>query len=702
MAEFTLESLPTAAAPTPAGGGFVLESLPEPEKPGAVMDTLKSLGSGAMRGVASIPGMAVDAANLGTAGVDWLAEKIARKVFGDERVDAEKKRRLENPSDVENFSNWVRGIATKYASGKTFSDLAREYLPGADYDPKTTAGEYGKTVGELGGGAVVGPGRIVPNLLKYGLGAGIASEAGGQMTKGTAAEPWARAAGALLGGGGAHVLGQLTPGARTVEQQLRGALRGVSDQQISDAMRIYETAQNQGIRLTLAEAVDQAAPGYGAKLLDLQRLAESTPGGRTVMEPLLAERPGQVEAAVRGQLAEISPQPGRPDTIGAALARNATEEIEGVRRNINTASNPLYRAAEADIVPAAEMQRLQANPSYVIAERALRNDPEIGPTVANLPADSAAFVDKVKQQLNQMAENAGVAVTGNQSRQLQSVRQTAAQDAGTTSSTASQNLADALEMQRRRRAEELQPLQEGQMGQIANAGDTRAALEALLPAKPLPGLADTTRQTTAALAARDAPLTAQAIRLRLEDAFEQSAKDLQGGANAKGGANFRKTVYGSDALRENLQAAVRELPNGQQIGQGLNELMTTLEATGRRQAIGSKTAFNKEAVDAMSGGSAAGELAAGIAKPGQIAGFVKDRYRQWVLGRNMEELARFLATPANRERLAELARDPQNAAVRAQLQLALASSIVQRESEGESPQSRQGLINSMMPKGGTQ
>lgn len=680
MADFVLESLPTAAAPAPAGGGFVLESLPE-EKPGSVVDTLKSLGSGAMRGVASIPGMAVDTANAGVAGVDWLAEKIARKVFGDERVDAEKKRRAENPSDTEKFSEWVRGVATKYASGKTFSDLAREYLPGADYDPKTTAGEYGKTVGELGGGAIVGPGRVVPKLLKYGLGAGIASEAAGQATKGTKYEPWARAAGALAGGGTAALAGQLAPGARTVEQQLRGALRGLTDQQMDDAMRIYDTARGQGITLTLAEAVDQAAPGYGAKLLDLQRLAESTPSGRTVMEPLLAERPAQVETAVRGQLAAIAPQPGRPDTVGAALARNATEEIEGVRRDINTASNPLYQAAQADIVPAAEMARLQANPSYVIAERALRNDPEIGPTVANLPADSAAFVDKVKQQLNQMAENAGVAVTGNQSRQLQSVRQAAAGDAGTTASAASQNLADALEMQRRRRQAELQPLQEGQMGQIANAGDTRAALDALLPSKPLPGLADTTRQTTAALVARDAPLTAQAIRLRLEDAFEQSAKDLQGGANAKGGANFRKAVYGGEALRENLQAAVRELPNGAEIGRGLNELMQTLEATGRRQAIGSKTAFNKEAVDAMSGGSAAGELAAGVAKPGQIAGFVKDRYRQWVLGQNMEELARFLTSPANRERLAELARDPQNASVRAQLQLALASSIVQRESD---------------------
>lgn len=66
------------------------------------------------------------------------------------------------------------------------------------YQPKTTAGEYSQTVGEFIPGALVGPGGMVGNAMRYGVLPGLASEAAGQATEGTKAEPFARAAAALL------------------------------------------------------------------------------------------------------------------------------------------------------------------------------------------------------------------------------------------------------------------------------------------------------------------------------------------------------------------------------------------------------------------------------------------------------------------------------------------------------------------------
>ncbi|RWO34733.1 MAG: hypothetical protein EOS10_00050 [Mesorhizobium sp.] len=72
-----------------------------------------------------------------------------------------------------------------------------------DYQPKTTAGEYTRTAAEFAPNAI-GPGGPLRKLLQVALPA-AASETGGQLTDGTALEPYARVVGALLGGGASTV-----------------------------------------------------------------------------------------------------------------------------------------------------------------------------------------------------------------------------------------------------------------------------------------------------------------------------------------------------------------------------------------------------------------------------------------------------------------------------------------------------------------
>jgi len=87
-------------------------------------------------------------------------------------------------------------------AGPTSSQLqgAVESFTGPFYQPKTIYGDYAQTAGEFVPGALLMPeGSLATNALRYGLLPALSSETAGQLTKGTAAEPWARTAGAILG-----------------------------------------------------------------------------------------------------------------------------------------------------------------------------------------------------------------------------------------------------------------------------------------------------------------------------------------------------------------------------------------------------------------------------------------------------------------------------------------------------------------------
>src|SRR5438445_109370 len=84
------------------------------------------------------------------------------------------------------------------------AQLTEQHLTGELPKPQGTPGKYGRAVGEtLGNPATyVGPGSMA---LKAATGAtsALTSEAAGQLTEGTALEPYARVAGSVVGGTGA-------------------------------------------------------------------------------------------------------------------------------------------------------------------------------------------------------------------------------------------------------------------------------------------------------------------------------------------------------------------------------------------------------------------------------------------------------------------------------------------------------------------
>lgn len=128
----------------------------------------------------------------------------------------------------------MRRAATGESQTET---LNREHPAVMGYEPKTTAGKYAGTVGGFLPGAVAGPSGIVRNLIVQGVLPALASEGAGQMTEGSAYEPYARFAGALLGGGLAN----------TGENALRRTISpggGAAADDLAHAARLRDAGMN--------------------------------------------------------------------------------------------------------------------------------------------------------------------------------------------------------------------------------------------------------------------------------------------------------------------------------------------------------------------------------------------------------------------------------------------------------------------------
>lgn len=156
----------------------------QPQQPGYTEDVLKGAGVGLGEGAIFGLGMFGDAAALNEraaqGGLDYLgapewlskgAGKAARYVMGP----------LGNMPTSEQMTGAVEDVT------------------GPFYKPQTVPGQYAQTIGQFAPAAVAGPGGLVRKAAMTAIPA-FASETGGQLTKGTEAEPYVRTGLALAGG----------------------------------------------------------------------------------------------------------------------------------------------------------------------------------------------------------------------------------------------------------------------------------------------------------------------------------------------------------------------------------------------------------------------------------------------------------------------------------------------------------------------
>lgn len=178
---FVLDQPSSAGALPP---GFTMD------QPSVMGDVAKSGGIGLARAGIGLAGLPGDINSAIDAGSGWIARKLG--------ADPADIARQQAASDKFNVLPTSQGIQSSI-----------ENVTGPFYEPKTTAGKYAQTIGEFAPAAFGGEGSLLARGLRAAI-PGAASEAAGQATQGTAAEPWAR--------GGAAVMAAALPsmGARAI------------------------------------------------------------------------------------------------------------------------------------------------------------------------------------------------------------------------------------------------------------------------------------------------------------------------------------------------------------------------------------------------------------------------------------------------------------------------------------------------------
>jgi hypothetical protein len=633
---------PVSDTPPPSGALTFDEFTPK--SAGEVALGLgKSAVSGLDKGVAGLVGAPADLANLIQEGVTRGQSYLQGRPL--EQVRAE------------NDKNSVvsRETLSKYG-GKAFHDASP-----LRYDPQTTAEKYVQSAAEFipsvvfpaaAGGRVARAGEV----LGMGVAPGLASEAAGQATEGTAYEPYARAGAAVLGGAAGHWANAPNAAGAAISR----AARGANQAQIDEAERLFQSAQAIGVPITRAEAV-QHVTGGATNLGNLQRVVE----GSGEMRPFMSARPGQVDDAARTQFGRLGPVSPDPHGIGPAVGEAAQGTVQDVTGAINRATRPLYDAAQQQRVGPQVHQALMGDPLYARTLQEVRNK-----TVEHLPDDSVGLIDLVQRRLREQADNAaipGQASTSNLAAANFGDARTAPIAAAETATGSRPGIQGSYEAARaeqtRLREQYLNPLIAGPIGKLAkNDLPTQKAISALFPTNPLPNSEGAIGQAVAAVAQRNPRAARELVRAHVESVFNEATQRLQSGANEFGGAGFAAVLRGNPQQAANLEAAVTALRGGQAY-QGFNRFLDILEAQGSRQRIGSQTAFNQEVQSGLKTGGTVAEALSSVATGGiKLPSKVNQRIEQWRMGGNVSEIAHILTDPAAAQLFRQLATAPTHSA----------------------------------------
>lgn len=282
-------------------------------------DMLAAGAAGVSRGItgmADLPGMAIGGAgNLLAAGIDRTG--LAPEGFTQGMRDS--------------FDMMPMG------DGDLFSGAASDATGGAsEFRGDTTPGRYAGTVGEFLPGAMIGGGGPVRNALAFGVIPGLASEGAGQLTEGTAAEPWARAIAPIVAGTAASMM-----------TRPRGPQAPSVDDLRTQADDLYRAG-------AARPGADQAGvQGLAAQIdNELQALNIKTPTGRVVVE-------GNVKRFL-DVLDDFKGQPMKP------------EQMQSLRRILTDAAgsaDPADRRIGARLLEQFDQWRGQHVPEYAQADR---------------------------------------------------------------------------------------------------------------------------------------------------------------------------------------------------------------------------------------------------------------------------------------------------------------------------------------------
>lgn len=274
--------------------------------PSYAEDIAKSAGAGLANAAAGTLGAAGDLRSGVSAATDWAGGKLG---IPQDKVQAFK----DLATRAAGFTPPTAMLANAPTT-RQILDSAPDPIVSPDYKPQTLPGAYTKTTAEfLPGMLLGGEGGFGRQFLTNVAAPAIASETAGQLTKDTAAEPWARMGGALL-----------APVATSAARRIATPLPASAERQA-----FAETLRNEGVPLTAGQAT-------GSKPLQwMESALGDTPGsGGPAARTMETQNEAFTAAALRR--AGIDANRATPDVIDNAFNRigNAFEGV-GQRNNVS-------------------------------------------------------------------------------------------------------------------------------------------------------------------------------------------------------------------------------------------------------------------------------------------------------------------------------------------------------------------------------
>jgi len=291
------------------------------------------------RGMADVPALPVNLLQLGAMGVE--------KAIG-----------MEQPSMVSRALAALPETREMLASVPVIGEESRYVAPG-------TAGEYIATGGEFAGGAGLasGPGAI----LRYGLLPGLASETAGQVTEGTAAEPYARTIAALgapvaagLAGKALQTVvsptaGQITPARKAaVETLRREGIQPTAGQVVGGRAaenQLYREAATVGGRARADKALEDFTSAIMTRV--------GSPAGTRATADAMVEAETRLGKVYKDVLANTNIAPGSGDLANMSRAIKAYRDLApkdsapGMFENVNKALVDSFRSGKT--IPADDV-----------------------------------------------------------------------------------------------------------------------------------------------------------------------------------------------------------------------------------------------------------------------------------------------------------------------------------------------------------
>lgn len=288
-------------------------------------DAGKATGAGLARGTASLAGLPGSLGNLFNQGMTAGGKAIGII-----------------PEDWEAPNNPISG-------GGMIEGMSNLTGGATDYRGDSRAAKFAGTIAEfLPGALAFGGGN---NLVRFGVAPGAASEAAGQMTEGTAIEPYARFAGALAGGILPDVI---KAGVSKVVSPYGGA--------DPERLKLAQYLDDQGVPLTAGQRVGSEA---------LRRKEGFTQAGQDLMET-------QAEAFTKAAL----------KTTGTDASRATPEVLKATADRIGDVFEDVVRGI--DITP--DPQAVTALSTAVNTYKSLAPTGNQAPLVSNILKDTVKAV----------------------------------------------------------------------------------------------------------------------------------------------------------------------------------------------------------------------------------------------------------------------------------------------------------------------